>query len=385
MMEFPNPQKHGQVQNFSQEVSLEFTQIVKKHNSTLESKLKKDRPRDFLLRETQHVIDKLSLEMQRRSKRTLERFASISVSGVNHPKLLSILSDVKDYWKDNFRPALASFSCEAVGGKPEAADDISLMITLMGAGLGLHDDIIDKSTNKHFRMTILGSHGTDAALLAGELLIVKALTHIRELGAKAPKHVEINSILEIYEGFFLEVWEGEFMETQCRRNLETGLKNYEEILWKSTADTEACTRLGAIMGGGSKVEVELLAEIGRRIGFTYRLIDDVKDSLNIEGNLPSRLENESIPLPILYAAKYSNENYVKIKSFLDEPVSISAKVRDILKLCFETEAFKYVLKKSRENSRKARQKLDLLKKSEAQKWLELMAANSQSELENLCV
>jgi geranylgeranyl pyrophosphate synthase len=166
--------------------------------------------------------------------------------------------------------------------------------------------------------------------------------------------------------------EGEFMETQCRRNLETDLKNYEEILWKSTADTEACTRLGSIVGGGSKTEVKSLAEFGRRLGFIYRLIDDVKDSLNLEGNLSLRLENESVPLPVLYAAKYSIENYSQIRAFLDKPHISPAEIKDVLTLCFETEAFRYVLEMAKENSRQAKRKLGFLKKSGAQKSLALM-------------
>ncbi|HCW08098.1 MAG TPA: hypothetical protein DGG95_12120, partial [Cytophagales bacterium] len=239
----------------------------------------------------------LSLKMRERSYRILERFQRTSISGVNHPKLLSILADVNAYWKDILRPSLASFSSEAVGGKSNAADEACLMITLMGAGLGIHDDIIDRSLSKHSRMTILGLHGVDNALLIGELFIVKSLTIIREMIKKNYNTETIEKIIEEFERFFLEVWEGEFMETLCRRNLETDLDEYLKVLWMSTADTEVCTRFGAILGGGSKSEVEALAEVGRRLGYMYRLADDIKDTLNLEGTLHFRLANESIPLP----------------------------------------------------------------------------------------
>lgn len=330
------------------------------------------------------ALEKLAVEMEERSRKTLERFGQVSVSGVNHPKLLSILADVKAYWKDNFRPALTSFSCEAVGGQPEAADDVNLMITLMGAGLGIHDDIIDKSLNKHFRTTILGLHGIDNALLVGELFIVKALTQIREIARKTCDPKKIENIIEVYESFFLEVWEGEFMETLCRRNLDTELKHYEKILWMSTADTEACTRLGAILGGGSKIEVEALAEVGRRLGFIHRLADDIKDTLNLEGNLPYRLKNESVPLPILYAAKSSKETYLKIKSILERFPITSSDIRNILEACFETEAFNYVLNMAKQNAMEATRKLNLLKKSGAQDSLVLIIENAMANIAGLC-
>jgi len=338
-----------------------------------------------LLKDKDPALEELAVKMEERSRKTLERFAQVSVSGVSHPTLLSILADVRTYWKDNFRPALTSFSCEAVGGQPEAAEDVSLMITLMGAGLGIHDDIIDKSLNKHFRMTILGLHGIDNALLVGELLVVKALTMIREIVRKARNPKKIEKILEVYEGFFLEVWQGEFMETLCRHNLETELKDYKRILWMSTADTEACTRLGAILGGGSKVEVEALAEVGRRLGFIHRLADEVRDSLNLEGNLPWRLENESVPLPILYAAKASKETNLKIKSILEQPAIAPSDIRNILEICFETEAFNYVFNMAKQNAIEATRNLSILKKTVAQDWLALMVKNALASLDSLCL
>jgi len=338
-----------------------------------------------MVKDKDHAFKELATKMEERSRRTLERFGQVSVSGVTNPQLLSMLADVKAYWKDNFRPALVSFSCEAVGGQPEAADDVSLMITLMGAGLGIHDDIIDKSENKHFRMTILGLHGKDNALLLGELLTVKALTTVREIAVKARHPTDIENIIEGFESFFIEVWEGEFMETLCRHNLETELKHYERILWMSTADTEACTRLGAMVGGGSKIEVEALAKVGRRLGFIFRLADEVKDSLNLEGNLPSRLENESVPLPILYAAKSSKNNYLKIKSALKHPSITPTDVRETLELCFKADAFNYVLSIAKQNAREAVAELRVLKKSEDKDSLALMVKKALANICSLCL
>lgn len=321
--------------------------------------------------EDSHTFEKLKAELKKRSRKTLKRFGKVSVSGINHKKLLMMLAEVEAYWEDYLRPALTSLSCEAVGGYPEATEDVSLMITLMGAGLGIHDDIIDKSLNKHFRSTILGLHGMDNALLVGELLVVKALTQVRKIVNKCdPKKIE--HIIDVYESFFLEVWEGEFKETLCRRKLDTKLEDYEEILWMSTADTAACTKLGGILGGGTKVEIKILTDFGRRLGFIFRLADEVKDSLNREGNLPSRLENESVPLPILYAAKASEEISLKIKSVLEKSTISSADANMLLNFCFDTNAFNYMTNMAEKNAKKAMHELRVLKKSAAREMLELL-------------
>ena len=328
--------------------------------------------------------EQLVAEMEERSRSVLEKFDRMSTLGVNNPELLSVLADVRAYWKDTFRPSLASFSCEAVGGDPKAADDVSLMITLMAAGLGIHDDIIDKSFNKHFRKTILGLHGVDDALLIGELFIVKSLTTVREIAGNNLPSDRVERTIEAFERFFLEVWEGEFMETHCRRNLDTNLEYYNKVLWMSTADTEACTRLGAMFGRGSEVEIEALAEVGRRLGFIFRLADEVKDALNIEGNLQSRLEDESVPLPILHSAWSSPKAKSKIKKILTKQRVRPKDVMVILKSCFETESYNYALDLAKENEREALNRIKTLKKSEAQKALTLLVKNAFGRVTALC-
>jgi geranylgeranyl pyrophosphate synthase len=331
------------------------------------------------------AYEQLVAQMEERSRPVLEKFGQLSTLYVNNSELLSILSEVKAYWKDTFRPSLSSFSCEAVGGDPKAADEVSLMITLMAAGLGIHDDIIDRSYSKHFRKTILGLHGVDDALLIGELFIVKSLTTVREIARNNLPSDRVGRTIDAFEKFFLEVWEGEFMETRCRRNLETELDYYNRILWMSTADTEACTRLGAIFGGGSENEIEALAEVGRRLGYIFRLADEVKDALNVEGNLQSRLEDESVPLPILHAAWASLKAKSMMQKLLMKRRISLTDVMVILKACFETDSFKYTLDLASSNEREALSRISELRKSEAQNALTLLVKNAFGRVAALCL
>jgi geranylgeranyl pyrophosphate synthase len=331
------------------------------------------------------TYEQLVAQMEERSRPVLEKFSQLSTLYVNNSELLSILSEVKAYWQDTFRPALTSFSCEAVGGDPKAADEVSLMITLMAAGLGIHDDIIDRSYSKHFRKTILGLHGVDDALLIGELFIVKSLTTVRELARNNLPLKRVERTIDAFEKFFLEVWEGEFMETRCRKNLETELEYYNRILWMSTADTEACTRLGALFGGGSENEIEALAEVGRRLGYIFRLADEIKDTLNVEGNLQSRLEDESVPLPIMHAAWTSKRAKSVIKKLLKKRRVSPSDIMVILKTCLETDSFNYTLDLARLNEQKALSRIRELRKSEAQNALTVLVKNAFGRVATLCL
>ena len=327
--------------------------------------------------------------MRDRSLRILERFRQIATAELTEPKLLAILADVKKYWSDShaaalFRPALTSFSCEAVGGKPEVAEEVGIMFALASSGFGIHDDILDKSSSKHLRMTILGLHGVDGALLVGDLLIVKAWTFINELIRKGHELSKIADIAETYGKLSVEICEAEFMETLCRRRL-CSTSYYQNILWKAMAETEACTRIGAIVGDGQKKEVEALAEFGRRIGFMSRLADDIEDCLNLKGDFLHRIEFESVPLPLLYAANSSRRKFhARIKGIIEKTPTPS-NAEELLKLCFETEAFEYTLNIARKNAKHAHCCLSSLKHSNARSALSSMITSSCEHIDSLCV
>jgi geranylgeranyl pyrophosphate synthase len=336
--------------------------------------------------------DELTAILTNRAKGVLKSFREATVSGVDH-SMISLISDINAYWGDVYRPALTSICCEAVGGRTETLVDVNLMIALISAGGGIHDDIIDKSSRKNFRDTIYGLYGLDDALLAGDLLILKGWGKVQELMKKAAKPERIEEIIRIFENWTTEVLESEFMESRCRRNWFTepektdedaDLQYFLKILWKSTADMEACARIGAIFGGGTAEETSSLAKFGRHLGFGFRLADEVKDVFSLKANILHRLENESLPLPILYAAKSSKKNYFKTKTILENPIIVPSDIVKLLEMCFETNAFAYVSSHVKENAKIAKDLLGSIKPSAAKMLLVQFAGKALSDVANLC-
>lgn len=315
--------------------------------------------------------EELARLLQVRGKKVLKKFEEMIFVGIENPRLLSILEDVHKRGKDTYRPALISLSCEAVGGEPDDTDIVSLMISLAGAGIGIHDDIIDKSETKGFMRTILGLYDVDDALLAGDLLIVKGLTAVHEIVRKAYQPQKVADIIQAFQRYYFEICEGVFMEKSWRKNVETELDFCHKVLWKFGSDGEACTRLGAMVGDATEAEVEALGGYGRRLCYVCRLADEVKDTLNLEGSLLRRLKYESVPLPLIYAAKSSKENSAKLKAILGGDATPSD-IGPLLDLCFETDAFNYVRKIAQKNMDKAVRLLHTLMPSKARTALTLM-------------
>jgi geranylgeranyl pyrophosphate synthase len=272
-----------------------------------------------------------------------------------------------------------------VGGDPELAERASLMFTLASAGFGIHDDILDRSSSKHLRKTIFGLYGIDVALLVGDLLIVKAWSLGQETFEKNPHSLKIADVLKPYGDLSVEICEAEFMETLCRRKLDIDLSHYERILWNEMAETEACCRIGAMIGGGKASEIETLSAFGRRIGFISRLANELEDCLNIRGDLLHRVEFESLPLPLLYAAQHSPKQHAKIAKILTKNHLSPLDARSLLRICFETEAFEYVRRLAQKNEAEAVCLCGSLRPSKARNALVYLIFGSYSRIVSLCI
>jgi geranylgeranyl pyrophosphate synthase len=322
--------------------------------------------------------------IRERSEKILQRFGEAILSNVTDPKLRSALEDVAKYWRDINRPSLTFFSCEAVGGNMEVAENAALMFTLASSGFGVHDDIIDRSSNKHLRKTILGLHGTDVALLVGDLLIVKGWTITHEMIRKSSNPTKIADVIETYGRLSIEICEAEFMETQCRKNLSTSLDHFENILWNEMAETEVCCRIGAMLGDGLPAEIDALSDFGRRIGFISRLTNEVEDCLNLKGDLLHRIQHESLPLPLLYATRNPLVSE-RVRKIIGKKHFNPYDAKSLLKLCFETGAFEYMRCLAEKNKAEATLKLDCLRSSGARDILFSLVTGAYERIKNLCI
>lgn len=324
------------------------------------------------------------MQINERGEKIVARFGHVAVFGVEHPALLIALQDATEYWKDTFRPSLTAFCCEAVGGKAEIADEAGLMFSLAAAGTGIHDDIIDKQSKKRFRMTILGNHGLEIALLAGDLLIIKAWSMLKEIARKTSNPAKLIEIIEKYESLLVKICEAEVMEMSCRLRLETSLESHQRILESLNADLEACAGVGAILGDGSKFEVEILSRVGKRLGLMLGLKDDAMDSRNLTGNLVHRLIHESVPLPLLFAAQSSKNRGSRIESILRQQHISKGEIQELVETCFGSGAFSYVLELAKQNAQSATQDLLELKQTSARDALELIIEDSLRSVARLC-
>lgn len=234
-----------------------------------------------------------------------------------------------EYWQDLARPTLISICCESVGGKADITTPIAASITLICGATDIHDDIIDKSKKKMSRPTILGKFGKDVALLVGDALLFEGFLLLH----KACKNIQTEKSAKIYQvvsDMFFELGNAEALELQFRGRTDVTPEEYLSLLNMKAADVEACTRIGAIIGGGSEKEIDALGRYGRMLGSIMILRDDLADTTDYE-EISNRIKHEPLPLPILLAMQ-NPEIKFEICDIISKKKIRKSDVEKILKL-----------------------------------------------------
>ena len=262
-----------------------------------------------------------------------------------------------EYWNDLARPTLLSLVCEAVGGDPKLTNSVAVPMTLISGAMDVHDDIIDESKVKRKRPTVFGKFGKNIALLTGDALMFKGLILLSQ-SLENISNDKRKAILETIREMFFQLGDAEALELQFRGRLDVPSEEYLKVLEKKAADVEAHTRIGAILGGGITEEIETLGRYGRLLGMLIILRDDFRDSMD-PLEMQHRLNNEHLPLPVLYAI--TEENKVSIGSIIQKNMITDKDARTIIEITQESGGFVQLRELMKELARKASASLKAIK------------------------
>lgn len=204
-------------------------------------------------------------------------------------------------------PALIDLSCEAVGGNPEKTKSMGAAMLLITASGDIHDDIIDKSTSKFGKQTVLGRYGKEITLLAGDVLLTQGLSMLQKNSEYLSAEQRMNIFNLITESMF-ELTAAEAAEIRLwkKRNL-TPEECFEVIRHKGGVAELHCM-IGGIMGNASEKTLVDVKKYGRLIGILSTMKDEFID-LQSFSELKNRITNEMPPYPIV--AAFQNKSLKK--------------------------------------------------------------------------
>jgi geranylgeranyl diphosphate synthase type I len=291
----------------------------------------------------------------------------------------STLRSATDYfmasWEDVLHSALLELTCEAVGGKPNSANQIGAALILMAGGADIHDDVIDESAFKYGRETVFGKFDRDIAVLTGDAFIVTGLNLLHEACEKLSTNVRAE-VLRLVRKAFFGISSAEAKESALRKEGSIVPEEYLEMIKTKSAVSEATARIGAIIGGGSDEEVEILAGFGRCFGILMTVKDEFIDIFELE-EMRNRLKNEWLPLPILYTMK-DKEKASELVLLLRNGRLTKRKLERVLEIVLESEGTDQLRKEMCDMIKAQEEKLRFIERNQ-EKFLLML----QSSFEDL--
>jgi len=250
----------------------------------------------------QKIMDKVLEILQQKSWKALkEAKDQLLVEKIQSKVAREALEYYIENWNDTTHPGILALACEAVGGDAERVIPVQIAMLYLSAATDLHDDIIDQCKVKSGKPTVFGKYGRDITLLLGDAMMIKGLTTLCYYAKEyAPETFE--KIVHEIENKLFDLGNAHLLEVDLKRKLEVLPNRYLRILEKKASSIAICTKIGAIVGGSSSQEVEALESYGKILGLLIGLREDFADIFE-PGELKNRMENEILPLPILYVLK----------------------------------------------------------------------------------
>jgi octaprenyl-diphosphate synthase len=192
------------------------------------------------------------------------------------------------------------------------SDDIFLAasaIELLHTESVIHDDIIDQESLRRGKPSFHVKFGYNSSILTADFV----LGIILNIGSKI-KNPTVSSELSKAA---IKMSEGEMMEIQLGKNPDINLREYIQVLENKTASLfEAASKIGAILGGGTEIEVQSMSTFGHLIGIAYQIHDDLIDwnnedrlfnALVRKKNTPSEIVTQMEDLYLDYSARAKDE------------------------------------------------------------------------------
>ena len=193
----------------------------------------------------------------------------------------------------------------------------------------IHDDIMDKADVRRGVPTVYRKWDENTAILSGDVMSIESY----KLIAKAPAAV-LPEALNLFSKTAAEVCEGQQYDMDFESMQHVPMEAYMKMIGLKTAVLIACSaKMGAIIGGASEEQCELLYKYGYDLGLAFQVADDWLDTFGdtkvfgkaIGGDI---LNNKKTWLMIRALEKASDAEHDALHKAMEMPIQTEQEKAD---------------------------------------------------------
>ncbi len=176
-----------------------------------------------------------------------------------------------------WRPALMLLSCEAVGGNPNEIREFVVLPELVHNGTIMVDDVEDGSELRRGKPAAHKIYGVDLAINDGNLMYYLPLILLYK-NVKSLSDKKRAMIYDIYSQEMLKLSFGQASDIYWHQGKKQKIDEQEYLqmcAYKTGALARLSAKAGAVLGNGSKEQIEKLGEFAGMIGVAFQIQDDI--------------------------------------------------------------------------------------------------------------
>jgi geranylgeranyl diphosphate synthase type II len=171
------------------------------------------------------------------------------------------------------RPLLVLLGCKLFNDDLKNAVHPALGIELFHNFTLVHDDIMDNAPLRRGNSTVHEKWNDNVAILSGDAIFIKAYQELVQTRAEV-----LPQTLEIFNRTALEICEGQQLDMEFESRENVSITDYIHMITNKTAVLLGCSlQVGALIGGASEKQSQLLYDFGLNAGIAFQLQDDILD------------------------------------------------------------------------------------------------------------
>ena len=233
-----------------------------------------------------------------------------------------------------FRSSLTLLAADLYGGDPALAIKEAMAVELFHNFTLVHDDIMDEATLRRGQQTVHEKWSTNDAILSGDLLyalVNQILTESKS--SNQPIH-------SVFHKTAIEVCEGQSLDMIFEEKSEVSEEEYLNMIKLKTAVLVACAlKMGAMVGGATETDAQLLYNFGINLGIAFQIHDDILDAYPIGEKFGKKiggdiLEKKKTLMFISMLNQLSEEEKIHVNSLYESNDIEEKEIVNEIKLLF---------------------------------------------------
>lgn len=172
------------------------------------------------------------------------------------------------------RPCLAIMAYDLYKDDLDPSMPVAMAVELFHNFSLMHDDIMDEAVLRRGKATVHVKYDENAAILSGDLMLIKAYEYLEQVEDKYFKDV-----IKIFNKTAIEVCEGQRLDMDFETRQDVSISDYMYMITlKTSVLLAASMQMGALIAGAGENDLNHIYEFGKNIGIAFQIQDDILDT-----------------------------------------------------------------------------------------------------------